>query len=60
MGQVPMDETGHIYADINMATSIPGVYAAGDIRVNSYRQLGSAVGDGITAALAAYHYITEG
>ena len=57
---VPMDETGHVYTDINMATSIPGVYAPGDIRVNSERQLGSAVGDGITAALTAYRYITEG
>ncbi len=59
-GKVPMDDTGHIHTDINMAISIPGVYAAGDIRVNSHRQLGSAVGDGITAALSAYRYITEG
>lgn len=59
-GKLPIDETAHIYTDINMGTSVPGVYAAGDIRVNSYRQLGSAVGDGITAALAAYRYITEG
>ena len=59
-GQLPMDETGHIFSDMNMATGIPGVYVAGDIRVNSFRQLGSAVGDGITAALSAYKYITEG
>ena len=59
-GQLPTDETGHLYTDINMATRVPGVYAAGDIRVNSYRQLGSAVGDGITAALSAYGYINEG
>ena len=59
-GQLPTDETGHIHTDINMATGIPGVYAAGDIRVNSFRQLGSAVGDGITAALSVYKYITEG
>ena len=59
-GKLPMDETAHVYTDINMATSVPGVYAAGDIRVNSNRQLGSAVGDGITAALSAYRYITEG
>lgn len=58
--QLPMDETGHIHTDINMATGVPGIYAAGDIRVNSYRQLGSAVGDGITAALESYKYITEG
>ena len=59
-GLVPLDETGHIHTDLNMATSVPGVYAAGDIRVSSYKQLGSAVGDGITAALSAYRYITEG
>ena len=59
-GKLPTDETGHVNTDINMATTIPGVYAAGDIRANSYRQLGSAVGDGITAALSAYRYITEG
>ena len=59
-GQVPKDETGHIYVDANMRTSIPGVYAAGDIRVDSYRQLGTAVGDGISAALSAYRDISEG
>ncbi len=58
-GQVPLDDAGRIYTDINMATKEPGVYAAGDIRVDSLRQLGTAVGDGITAALAAYWYITE-
>ena len=59
-GKLPMDDLGRIYTDINMATSVPGVYAAGDIRVDSYRQLGTAVGDGITAALSAYRHITEG
>ena len=58
-GSLPTDETGHIHTDLNMSTSVPGVFAAGDIRVDSFRQLGSAVGDGITAALAAYRYITE-
>ena len=59
-GVIPLDETGHVYTDIRMQIEIPGVYACGDIRVNSDRQLGSAVGDGIVAALAAYRYITEG
>ena len=58
-GKVPMDELGHINTNIAMETEIPGVYACGDIRVNSDRQLGNAVGDGITAALSAYKYITE-
>ena len=58
-GQVPMDEFGHIKTNILMETHIPGVFACGDIRVDSDRQLGNAVGDGITAALSAYKYITE-
>lgn len=57
-GLVPQDETGHIATNIIMETEIPGVYACGDIRAHSNRQLGSAVGDGITAALSAYEYIS--
>ena len=59
-GKLPMDETGHLYANLDMSTEVPGVFVAGDIRVESDRQLGSAVGDGITAALTAYRYITGG
>ena len=54
-----MDPNDHIHTDINMATNVIGVYAAGDIRVNSRRQLGEAVGDGITAALSAHQYVSE-
>jgi thioredoxin reductase (NADPH) len=59
-GQVPLDDQGHVKANIQMETEIPGVFACGDIRVDSDRQLGNAVGDGISAALAAYRHITEG
>ena len=54
-GLVEMDPLGHIYSDMHMRTKVPNVYACGDIRVDSTRQLGSAVGDGISAALAAFH-----
>lgn len=54
-----LDAGGHICTDINMRTSIPGVYACGDARAESTRQLGAAVGDGITAALAAYHDLSS-
>ena len=54
-----MDPLGHIFTDIQMRTSIPGVFACGDARAESTRQLGAAVGDGITAALEAYHYLGE-
>ena len=58
-GKVAMDPLGHIETDIRMRTTTPGVYACGDARVESTRQLGAAVGDGITAALSAYHDHTE-
>jgi len=58
--KLDLDPVGHVPTDIHMRTKIPGVFACGDIRVDSTRQLGAAVGDGITAALSAYHYLTEG
>ena len=57
-GLIDMDPLGHVYTDIHMRTKAPGVYACGDARADSTRQLGAAVGDGITAALAAYHDIS--
>ena len=54
-GMLDMDPLGHIHTDIHMRTKVPGIYACGDARAESTRQLGAAVGDGITAALAAYH-----
>jgi thioredoxin reductase (NADPH) len=56
-GLVEMDETGHIQTDLHMQTSVPGIYAAGDVRAYSYRQAVTAGGDGCTAALAAEKYI---
>ncbi|MDA0264396.1 MAG: thioredoxin-disulfide reductase [Chloroflexi bacterium] len=54
-GLLEMDSGGHVCTDIHMRTALPGVYACGDARAESTRQLGAAVGDGITAALAAFH-----
>ena len=56
-GVVPLNESGHIVTDLWMCTSVPGVCAAGDVRVDSSRQLISAAGDGATAALAAVRYV---
>ena len=56
---VPKDGGGHIIVDDWMATPQPGLFAAGDIRQNSARQVASSVGDGVTAAIAADHYITD-
>ena len=54
-GKLDMDALGHVYSDLHMRTNVPGVYCCGDARAESTRQLGAAVGDGITAALAAFH-----
>jgi thioredoxin reductase (NADPH) len=54
---VEVDEEGSIKIDINQRTNIPGVYAAGDVTNHPVRQIGTAVGQGITAALQAYGYI---
>lgn len=56
-GVLKTDEAGSFVVDQDLATSVPGVFAAGDVRRHSPRQIGSAVGDGITAALAAARYI---
>jgi len=56
---VDLDDTGYIVTDETMATSAPGIFAAGDIRKHSPRQIGAAVGDGITAAISAFKYVQE-
>jgi thioredoxin reductase (NADPH) len=54
---VKLSQTGHIVTDERMASSVPGFFAAGDVRQNSARQIASAVGDGATAALAVFNYL---
>ncbi len=56
-GILSTDETGSIMVDHELASSVPGVFAAGDVRQHSPRQIGSAVGDGVTAALAAARFL---
>ncbi len=57
--KVKMDEGGHIFVNEWMETEIPGLFAAGDVRANSARQVVTAAGDGATAAIRADHYISE-
>ena len=52
-------ENGYIKTDNNMHTSIPGVFAAGDIRVKSLRQVVTAAADGAIAAMQAEHFISN-
>ncbi len=52
-----LDEYGFIIADERMETSIPGVFAVGDVRNTPLRQVATAVGDGAIAAVSAEHFI---
>ncbi|MBO6163911.1 MAG: thioredoxin-disulfide reductase [Lachnospiraceae bacterium] len=54
-----MDEKGYIPTDDDMHTNIPGVFAVGDIRVKSLRQVVTAAADGAIAATQAEKYINE-
>jgi thioredoxin reductase (NADPH) len=54
---VEVDEHGYIKIDIRQQTNLPGVFAAGDITNHPVKQVGTAVGQGITAALEAYAFI---
>lgn len=56
---VAVDPAGHIDTDIMMRTSVPGIFAAGDIRAHSVAQLAAVAGDGATAAIAAWRYLKE-
>ena len=56
-GLVKVDNAGHIPVNASMETSVPGLYAVGDVRQHSASQLVSSAGDGATAAIAAFQYI---
>ena len=58
-GKVQMDERKYIITDDDMKTDIPGVFAAGDIRKKSLRQVVTAAADGAIAAVQAGKYIEE-
>jgi thioredoxin reductase (NADPH) len=58
-GLLDRDGGGHIPVNVSMETAVPGVYAVGDIRQHSSSQLVSAAGDGATAAIAAFRYISN-
>ena len=58
-GQLELDEGGYIRAGEDTKTSIPGVYAAGDVRTKAVRQIVTATADGAAAAFAAEHFLAD-
>jgi thioredoxin reductase (NADPH) len=58
-GSVDLDARGFVDDKGGFTTSLPGVFAAGDVRRGSTKQLGSAVGDGIAALIAIREYLQD-
>jgi len=58
-GKVAIDDGGYIITDEGMRTSVPGVFAAGDIRSKVLRQVITAASDGAVAAHSAEQYIND-
>ena len=59
MDHAEHDVNGYLRTDDRMMTSIPGLFAAGDLRAQLTRQVTTAVGDATTAAIAVEKYLTE-
>lgn len=59
MDHVAHDPAGYLLTDDRMMTSIPGLFAAGDLRAQLTRQVTTAVGDGTTAAIAVEKYLKD-
>ena len=58
-GTVGLDERGFVATNKSFETSIPGVFAAGDVRAGTTKQVASAVGEGATAAIMIRQFLEE-
>ncbi len=58
-GQLELDQWGYIVTDRHQRTSVPGVFAAGDVQDRLYQQVAVAVGTGAVAGMAADKFIAE-
>ncbi len=58
-GQLDLDERGYVKADANMMTSVPGVFAAGEIMDPHYRQIATSVGQGAAAGMMVERWIED-
>jgi len=57
--KVDLDESGYIITDQKMATNVPGLFAAGDVRSGAFRQVVTAAADGAVAAHFAAEYVSN-
>jgi thioredoxin reductase (NADPH) len=57
--QLELDENGYLVADRYMQTSVPGVYAAGEVADSHFRQVVTSAGMGAAAAMQAVHFLEE-
>jgi thioredoxin reductase (NADPH) len=58
-GMVEIDDNNFLTTDKTMMTSLPGLFAAGDVRADSTKQAASAVGEGASAAIMISKYLEE-
>ena len=58
-GQLDLDDGGYVVTDRQMHTSVPGVFAAGDVQERTLKQVATAVGSGAMAAIEAENFIAE-
>jgi len=58
-GKAELDKFGFVVTDHRLMTSLPGLFAAGDVRAGSTKQAASAVGEGATAALMMREYLKK-
>jgi len=56
---VDLDRWGFVKTDESFQTSVPGLFAAGDVRAGSTKQLGAAIGEGVTALLMVRQYLEK-
>ncbi|HUS84477.1 MAG TPA: FAD-dependent oxidoreductase, partial [Anaerolineales bacterium] len=58
-GQLELDESGYLITDNRMMTSVPGVFAAGEIQDSVFRQITTSVGQGAAAGMMTERWLEE-
>ena len=58
-GKLHLDEDGHLVTDKNMRTSVPGIFAAGEIQDKVFKQVATSVGQGCAAAMQAEKWLAD-